>query len=65
MIVGPALCVCGHWSDKHHEEWIEETNESFYKCARCCCGDFVHDAEGEREGRNEYRQLQYDIERGK
>ncbi len=67
MKTRPALCACGHWSDRHFEEWNEETHESFYKCSvrGCDCDDFRHDAEEERERENEYKQLMYDIERGK
>jgi hypothetical protein len=67
MKTGHILCDCGHWSDRHFEEWNEETDESFYKCAAggCDCDDFRHDAEGERDRENEARQLRYDVERGK
>jgi len=62
---GKSLCQCGHWDDRHQEEWNEETDESFYPCRSCDCDDFRHDAEGEKDRENEYKQLQYDAERGK
>lgn len=62
---GPALCICGHWSNRHHEEWDEVTDESFIACASCDCDEFRHDAEEERERENYYKQLRHDVERGK
>lgn len=64
---GKALCECGHWDDRHYEDWNETTDESFYPCnfRGCDCDDFRHDPEGEKDRENEAKQLQYDAERGK
>lgn len=50
---GDALCECGHWMDRHFEEWDEATDESFFKCLNCDCDDF------RQEGENERQHLQY------
>ena len=60
-----SLCECGHWDDRHKEEWNEETDESFHPCKSCDCDDFRHDWKMEKALEEEAKQLRYDVDRGK
>ena len=64
---GTCICECGHWSDRHPEEWNEETHESFHPCSvrGCDCDDFRPDDAMMKDLENEAKQLRFDAERGK
>lgn len=63
-----ALCVCGHWDDKHDEccDCHPEQGHGWYLfCRGCGCTNFQADSEAMRDMENEAKQLEWDARRGK